>query len=189
MMREPKIFLQAFGLAMLLYFSGHVPAFAADFVPEEVFAGRSTGIGELRFLFRKPQSFEVESTGALRDDGAFVLQQKIEFQGRPAESRTWLMRRVNAHEYTATLTDAAGPVVARINGPRMTLRYPLKRCGLVMHQTLDLSEDGRTIDNRGTIKLLGIPIGHLRETIYRRGDSEARVKGRSTAAPSGAQLR
>ncbi len=47
----------------------------------------------------------------------------------------------------------------------MTVRYPLKRSGLVMHQTLDLADDRRTIANHGRIKLLGIPIGRLQETI------------------------
>jgi hypothetical protein len=34
-----------------------------------------------------------------------------------------------------------------------------------MHQTLDLAADGRTIDNRATVRFLGVPIGWLRETI------------------------
>jgi hypothetical protein len=38
-----------------------------------------------------------------------------------------------------------------------------------MHQELQLMPDGKTIDNVGTITLLGIPLGHLHETITRRG--------------------
>ncbi len=67
--------------------------------------------------------------------------------------------------YTATLTDAAGPVVGRSEGNRLTLRYPLKKWGLVMHQTLDLGSDGRTVNNHGSIRLMGIQIGELEETI------------------------
>jgi hypothetical protein len=37
-----------------------------------------------------------------------------------------------------------------------------------MHQELELSADGKTIDNIGVIKLLGIPIGRLQETITRK---------------------
>jgi hypothetical protein len=38
-----------------------------------------------------------------------------------------------------------------------------------MNQELELLPDGKTIDNVGTITLLGIPVGHLHETIARRG--------------------
>ena len=158
-----KRLLHSFSVVTL--FSVTIPAPAADFVPETVFAGRSTGRGELRILLGKARPFTVESVGTLHEEST-VLHQRVQFQGRAAESRTWVMRRANGQQYSASLTDAAGPVTARINGSRMTLRYPLKRWGLVMHQTLDLFDDTRTIENRGTIKLLGIPIGCLRETIH-----------------------
>lgn len=161
-----KSFLRAISFTILLVLSAQVPASAADFVPEQVFAGRSTGKGELRLIFRKPQRFTVESNGESREDAALVLHQQIHFQGRAVQSRTWVMQRRNAHEYTATLTDAAGPVVARVDGSRLTLRYALNRWGLRMHQTLDLSEDGNTVANHGRIKLLGIPVGELLETIH-----------------------
>jgi hypothetical protein len=38
-----------------------------------------------------------------------------------------------------------------------------------MNQELELLPDGKTIDNVGTITLLGIPVGQLHETITRRG--------------------
>jgi hypothetical protein len=141
-------------------------AVAPDFVPEEVFAGRSVGQGTLEIVFRKPRPLTVESTGALREDGAFVLDQRVQFEGRPAESRSWIMRRTGPDTYAATLTDAAGPVTARITGRRLTLRYRLSRWGIVMHQTLDLSEDGRTVRNHGRLRLLGVPFGELHETIH-----------------------
>lgn len=45
------------------------------------------------------------------------------------------------------------------------LRYPLNRRGLVMHQTLDLTPDEKTLINSGSIRFLGMPVGQLRETI------------------------
>jgi hypothetical protein len=36
-----------------------------------------------------------------------------------------------------------------------------------MHQELELKPDGKTINNVGTITLLGIPVGHLQEIITR----------------------
>lgn len=140
-------------------------AAAAEFVPEQVFEGRSSGRGVLDLAFATPRAFAVESTGRTRPDGSFDLLQVIRFEGQPERSRTWSMRRVGPGTYVASLTDAAGPVEVRTAGSRMTVRYRLTRWGLVMHQTLDLADDGRSIANTGRIRFLGIPVGRLDETI------------------------
>jgi hypothetical protein len=46
------------------------------------------------------------------------------------------------------------------------LRYRLKG-PLVMHQALEIMPDG-TINDMGRITMLGIPVGHLQETILHR---------------------
>lgn len=134
------------------------------FVPERVFAGTSSGRGMLKLAWGQPRPFAVRSVGRMRADGVFRLDQDVTFEGKPLRSRHWLMRHDAAGRYAITLSDAAGPVTARIDGARLILRYPLERGGLVMHQVLDLLPDGR-IANRGTVRFWGIPIGHLRETI------------------------
>lgn len=136
------------------------------FIPELVFAGHSQGIGELRLLFGKPRAFTVESLGTAQADGRFRLEQKVKFQGKPVQSRAWVMQQTSPGHYSATLTEAVGPAVGHTQGSRLTLSYPLKRWGLVMHQTLDLSKDGRTVANFGSIRLFGVEVGELRETIY-----------------------
>ncbi len=136
------------------------------FVPERVFAGHSQGKGELRLLLGKPRPFTVESLGSPQADGRFRLEQKVRFQGKAVQSRAWVMQQTRPGYYSATLSEAAGPATARAEGSRLTLRYPLKRWGLVMHQTLDLAKDGRTVANYGSIRLFGIEVGELRETIY-----------------------
>jgi hypothetical protein len=164
-MKISAVLLHPFLLVTGFCLAPHSSALGADFDPEEVFAGNSSGKGTLKLFLGEPRPFTVESIGALRADGAFELDQTIRFQGRPAESRTWVMHRIGPDTYSATLTDAAGPVEISTEGSRMIVRYPLKRWGLVMHQTLDLADDRRTIANHGRIKLLGIPVGWLQETI------------------------
>jgi hypothetical protein len=56
-------------------------------------------------------------------------------------------------------------VTAQTIGNRLTLRYPLTRWGLVMHQTLTLRVDGRTVDNICRIRFVGITVGQLSEVI------------------------
>lgn len=141
---------------------------ARDFTPRNGFGGASEGDGTLTFLLGKPQPFHVESRGTQQADGTFRLEQTISFQGQPPKDRVWIMTEVRPNHYSATLSDAAGPVTATTSGPHLSLQY--RATGpLVMHQELELMPDGKTIDNVGVITLLGIPVGHLHETITRKG--------------------
>lgn len=138
-----------------------------EFTPSAGFGGESEGRGTLKFVFRKPRVFHVTSRGTEQGDGTFRLDQTITFAGEPPQSRFWVMTRTAPNRYAATLSDAAGPVEATVSGPRLSLRYRVKG-PVFMHQELVLSADGRTIDNVGVVRLLGIPIGRLQETITRK---------------------
>lgn len=155
-------------LGMLASAAVHCQPLTNAFVPELAFAGRSEGKGEMGLMRGKKRPFTVISLGTTLADGRLRLEQRVQFEGKAEQSRTWVIWQTSPGEYSATLTDAAGPVVGRTQGARMTLRYPLNRWGLVMHQTMDLAQDRRTIANFGSIRFLGIPIGTLRETIQLR---------------------
>lgn len=138
-----------------------------EFTPRAGFGGESEGRGTLKFVFRKPRAFHVTSHGTEQSDGTFRLDQTITFAGEPPQSRFWVMTRSANNRYAATLSDAAGPVEATVSGSRLSLRYRVKG-PVFMHQELVLSADGRTVDNVGVVRLLGIPIGRLQETITRK---------------------
>lgn len=104
-----------------------MPAHAADFVPERVFAGASHGEGHLKLPLRPRRPFTVQSSGVVQPDGSLRLDQTIHMDDEPARSRTWRMRRTGPDTYAATLSDAAGPVTARVTGSQLRLRYPLRR--------------------------------------------------------------
>jgi Protein of unknown function (DUF3833) len=138
-----------------------------DFTPQNGFGGHSEGNGKLRLFFGKQRLFHVESHGYDQADGTFRLDQTVTFQGQPSQQRTWILKTIGQNYFTGTLSDAAGTVTGHTNGSRLQLEYRLKG-PLVMHQTLELMPDGKTIDNVGKITLLGIPVGHLHETITRK---------------------
>lgn len=138
-----------------------------EFTPSAGFGGASDGRGTLKFVFRKPRAFQVTSHGAEQSDGTFRLDQTITFAGEAPQSRFWVMTPTAEDRYAATLSDAAGPVKVTVSGSRLSLRYRVKG-PVFMHQELVLSADGGTIDNVGVVRLFGIPIGRLRETITRR---------------------
>jgi hypothetical protein len=138
-----------------------------EFTPQNGFSGESEGHGSLKMLLGKPQPFQVTSRGSEQADGRFRLDQIVTFQGEAPRERFWILSTTSEHHYSATLSDAPGLVKGVTTGPRLSLRYRVKG-PLFMHQELELSADGRTIDNVGTITFLGIPVGHLHETITRK---------------------
>lgn len=138
---------------------------AAD--PASLFAGRSTGRGELDLIFRRAQPYIVHNVGRNAPDGVFLLDQDVRFEGAPPRMRSWRIRATGEGQYVFELTDATGPGEARVDDGRLMLRYPM-RYGLRVRQVLVPSADGRSIANTGSIRWLGlIPVGVLRETITR----------------------
>lgn len=138
-----------------------------EFTPRDGFSGRSEGDGTLRLFLGRPRPFHVESYGYDLPDGNSRLDQTVTLQGKEPRDRHWVLTTVGPRRYAGTLSDAAGPVTGRTDGDRLTLRYRVQG-PFVMHQTLRRNPDGRTIDNVGTITVLGVPVGRLQETITRK---------------------
>ncbi len=139
-----------------------------EFTPADGFAGESEGIGTLKMFAGKARDFHVQSRGSKQRDGTFHLEQRVTFEGKPCHERVWIMTPVSSNRYSATLSDAAGAVTGTTSGPRLSLHYRVKG-PLFMRQELELMPDGKTINNVGKITLVGIPVGHLHETITRNG--------------------
>jgi len=136
------------------------------FTPQHAFAGESEGNGSLKMLLGDARAFHVESHGSEQRDATLRLEQRVTFQGEPGRDRVWIITPAGPGQYAGTLTDAAGPVSGCTSGARLSLRYRVKG-PFVMHQELELMPDGKTIDNAGVITFLGVPVGHLHETITR----------------------
>ena len=147
-----------------------LPAWAQQvlFTPQNGLSGPSHGDGSLRLFLGHPRAFHVHSLGQSESDGSFTLKQTVAFDGKETQTRLWDIQQVAPLHYTGTLSDAAGPVSGHTSGRRLLLKYRIKG-PLVMHQTLELMPDGKTIENVGRITLFGIPVGSMHEKI-RRGD-------------------
>ena len=158
-----------------LFLFGCLPAFPnaiepvgqPELLPDVFFAGRTTGEGTLTMRFRAPRSLRVEGMGQREPDGTFRLDQTVTFGDGTVETRTWRMRRTAANEYRATLSDATGEVTAQTSGNSFHLRYLLRQPRVYMDQWLYLQPNGRTVANRATVTVLGIPWARLDETITR----------------------
>jgi hypothetical protein len=135
--------------------------------PEAFFAGTTTSTGVLENRDGAPtKRFHVEGHGQMLPDGSFRLDQSVTFGHGAPKMRSWIMRRVGTHHYTATLTDASGPVKGEAYGKLFHLRYPMKTpFGGEMEQWLYLQPDGHTLINEATVSLLGVVVAHLSERI------------------------
>ncbi len=144
------------------------PAIIAEptFDPTHFFGGRTEGQGTLTQRTGSDRALRVKSMGVLETGGNFRLDQTITFGNGTVEQRTWNLRRVDAQHFTATLSDATGPVTAESNGSLFHLRYRLRRA-VYMEQWLYVRPNGRALDNYAQITVLGIPWARLSETISR----------------------
>ena len=144
-------------------FEGRTP----EMHPERFFAGATSSSGVLENSSGAPtRQLRVTGSGQVLADGSLRLEQTVTFDRDAPQVRTWVMQRVDAHHYTATLTDASGPVEAEAYGDLFHLRYPMKRpLGGEMEQWMYLQPDGRTLVNRATVRVFGIPVAHLTERI------------------------
>jgi len=139
--------------------------------PEMFFAGttRSTGVLENR-SGAPTQLLHVQGEGHILPDGSFQLTQSVTLEPDAPKTRTWVMRRVDDHRYTATLTDASGPVEGEAYGNLFHLSYRMASpAGAWMEQWLYLQPDGRTVVNEATISLLGLVVARLSERITHEG--------------------
>jgi hypothetical protein len=139
--------------------------------PEIFFAGATSSSGLLENFAGAPTArFHVEGSGQALPDGGFRLDQTITFDQEPPRTRTWLLRRLDEHRYTGSLTDARGPVTAEAFGDLLHLSYPMQTpfAGW-MEQWLYLQPDGRTVVNEATVRVLGVLVARLSERITRDG--------------------
>jgi hypothetical protein len=135
--------------------------------PEVFFAGatRSTGVLENR-SGAPMRRFHVAGLGQAMPDGSFRLEQTITFGRDAPTKRIWVVRRLDAHRYAATLTDASGPVEGEAYGNLFHLRYPMKTpFGGEMEQWLYLQPDGRTVVNEASVSIFGVIVARLSERI------------------------
>lgn len=138
---------------------------AAEFRPDLFFQGRTRGAGSVTVAASsRPRALSVESVGRIAPDGELILDQRILLDGKPS-ARSFRIRRAADGAWAGTLSDAAGPVRATVAGRTMRLSYRMKRAGMRMNQTLTLRPGGRSVLNRATVTLLGIPVARVEERI------------------------
>lgn len=136
------------------------------FDPIAFFSHPTRGEGRLKIVFRSAVAFHVEGHGTIGSDGTLHLEQTVVTTGKPSTHREWSIRRVADGSYRGTLSDATGPVVITVMGRRLRVRFAMRH-GLAAEQWLVLADDGRSTQNRMTVRKFGIPVAVIDERIVR----------------------
>ena len=143
--------------------------------PEAFFAGATRSDGVLENRSGAPTArLRVEGSGGSLPNGRFRLDQVVHLGDAKPETRTWLIRRTDAHRYEGTLTDAAGPVRGEAYGNLFHVSYPMRSpIGGRMEEWMYLQPDGRTVVNETTIFVFGVVGARLVERITHQGQGGA----------------
>lgn len=145
--------------------SVQLPAGQASLDPIAFFTGETRGTGTLTPVIGRSVPITVVSHGTPQPDGLRLVQ-RITEGDKPVRLRTWIIRQSGHGSFTGTLTDADGPVMMTVSGPRATVAYSTPS-GLSIRQQLALQPDGRTLLNRLQAFRFGIRVATLDETIRR----------------------
>lgn len=148
-----------FGFLLLL----QAPAVPA---PEQFFVGRTEGQAVVNMLLRGRHAVRDRSRGHMDRDGALVLDQIIEEEGKPVRRSNWRLVRVGPNRFTGTITDARGPVAGEVWGNVLHLRYRTVQ-GVSVEQWITLHPGGRTAHNHMTFHRFGLSVATLDGTIRR----------------------
>ena len=139
------------------------------FDPMKYFAGRTHSWGIFETPAGQPKSLiKTTTAGRLAADGLH-FEQDLFFEDGKKSHRSWLVRRVDTHHFTATGTGIVGVARGTAYGNAFHLDFtldavpgnPLGR--LHMSQWMYLQPDGVTMINRATLTKAGVIVTQITE--------------------------
>lgn len=132
--------------------------------PEVYFAGQTHSWGIFETPDGKPTKTIWTQTSGKWDGAVLHFEQDIQMQDGSSQHRSWLIRRVDEHRYTATGTGIIGIARGTAYGNVFHLDFTLDAAPgnplahVHMSQWMYLQTDGKTLVNEDTITKAGILI-------------------------------
>ena len=136
--------------------------------PVEYFAGRTASSGVMENRGGAPQEMVTTKTLGRREGDVLMLEQDLKL-GQKQQHRSWRIRRLDAHHFTATANDLVGTASGEAYGNVFTWSFTLALspgnpfANVRMTQWMYLQPDGRTLLNHSTIRKLGIVVAQVTE--------------------------
>jgi hypothetical protein len=137
--------------------------------PERYFAGRAHSWGILETPSGKPKEVLHTRTTGKWDGRCLHFEQDILFERENSQHRSWLVRRLDGHHYSATGTGIIGTAYGEAWGNAFHLEFTLDALpgnplGRVrMSQWMYLQADGATLVNRDTLTKNGFIVAEITE--------------------------
>jgi hypothetical protein len=139
------------------------------FEPDKYFAGHTHSWGIFETSSGQPtEILHTETQGRITKDG-LDFEQELYFERGKKSHRSWSLRRVDAHHYSATGTGIVGAARGEAYGNTLHLDFTLDALPgnplghLHMSQWMYLQPDGVTMVNCDTLTKLGIVVAHITE--------------------------
>jgi hypothetical protein len=128
---------------------------------ESFFIGTTEGAGHVDVILSGRHAMRDHGRdhgrGRIDGEGALVLDQVVEEQGKPARRRIWRLVRTGDNRIIGTISDARGTVAGELTATSLHLRYKLKE-GPSVEQWITLQPGGRTDSNRMIFRRFGLKV-------------------------------
>jgi hypothetical protein len=141
--------------------------------PETYFAGNTHSWGIFETPGGQPSKIIHTETSGRWDGVALHFEQDLIIEGDATKHRSWVIRRLDEHHYTATGTGIIGVAHGTAFGNVFHLDFTLDAVpgnplGHVhMSQWMYLQPDGRTLVNRDTLTKAGVIITEITELFWK----------------------
>jgi hypothetical protein len=132
--------------------------------PERFFVGRTEGVGTVQMILSGRHGVRVHTSGRLARDGALLLDQVVDEDGKPPRRRSWRLVRAGANRFTGTISDARSPVTGQVNGNVLRLNYRSGEGPMVEH-VITIRPDGRSAHNLTRFRRFGLNVATVEEVI------------------------
>ena len=151
-------------MSLSLLFALLLQAAAPLSAPERFFVGRTEGVGTVQMILSSRHGVRVHTRGRMDRDGALVLDQVIDEDGKPPRRRTWRLVRNGPNRFTGTISDARGPVTGQVTGNVLRLNYRSAEGPSVEH-VITIRPDGRSAHNLTRFRRFGLNVATVDEVI------------------------
>jgi uncharacterized protein DUF3833 len=136
--------------------------------PLGFFEGRTEGRGTVKVMMRKAYKTRSLGHGRIERDGSLTLVQRVEDEGKPPHDRRWRVRQTGPGRFSATMTEAVGPVTIEKVGNRYRFRFKMKG-KLSAEQWMTPLPGGRVARNSLKVRKLGVVVATTSGTIRKLG--------------------
>ena len=143
------------------------PAAAADLRLETFFAGHTKATGSFRAINGVKRTFEVDLTGRWNGK-TLTLREDFVYDDGERDTKTWRFTRTGPDTYSGTREDVIGTTTVRLDGNRAHFSYRVDldpgpgRNVVRFFDTLELSDDGRSIRNTANVFKGPLPVARVR---------------------------